>query len=169
MASVIITWKWGDWRNWKQYYSTILYLIIGDLSCVLLTTNKTLWQFESPTISNDFSEFLIAFICFPCTCLVFFALYAKVQSYRKTVYISLFFLFCATLYTSIEWLSFKLGFITYHNGWSLYWSFGLNFIMFPLLLLHYKKSLLVWPLSLILAAAMIYWFDLPFNMFNVIK
>ncbi|WP_407310113.1 CBO0543 family protein [Desulfosporosinus sp. SB140] len=161
LVSIFIAWKWGDWRNWKQYYSTILYLIIGDLSCILLTANKPLWQFESPFISNDFSEFIIAFICFPCTCLVFFALYSKIRS-RKTLYVP-FFLFCSLLYTSIEWLSYNLGYITYHNGWNLYWSFGFNFLMFPLLLLHFKKSLWVWPISLALAILMICLFDLPFS------
>lgn len=162
LVSVFIAWKWGDWRNWKQYYSTILYLIIGDLSCILLTANKPLWQFESPIISSDFSEFLIAFICFPCTCFVFFALYSKISNYNKMVYIP-FFLFSSGLFTTFEWFSFKLGFISYHNGWNLYWSFALNFFIFPLLLLHYKKSLWVWPLSVALASLMIFVFHLPFT------
>jgi len=24
-------WKWGDWKNWREYYPTILFFIIGDL------------------------------------------------------------------------------------------------------------------------------------------
>ena len=27
---VVIARKWGDWRNWKQYYPTILFFIATD-------------------------------------------------------------------------------------------------------------------------------------------
>ena len=162
LVSLIIAWKWGDWRNWKQYYSTILYMIIGDLSCMLLTANKPLWQFESPMISGDFSEFVIAFICFPSTCLIFFAFYSKIRRFRKFVYI-LFLPSVSTLYTFLEWISFKLGFISYHNGWNIFWSFAVNLFIFPLLLLHYKRSLWVWPISVALAALVIFIFHLPFS------
>jgi len=162
--SIFIAWKWGDWQNWKLYYSTILYMIIGDLSYSSLSSNKPLWHFESPIIGSDFSEFVIAFVCFPCTCFVFFALYSKVIKTGSSfmIYI-LFFLFSAFIYTSIEYLSFRLGFISYHNGWNTCWSFIFNCLMFPLLLLHYKKPLLVWIPSMALAVIMIYIFHLPFS------
>ena len=161
LVSILIAWKWGDWRNWKLYYPTMLYFIIGDLSYIILTSNKPLWEFESSIISSDFVEFLIAAVCFPCTCFVFFALYSKVSKSKRIVYLLL--LFAASLYTSIEWLSYRLGFISYHNGWDLYWSFLFNCIMFPLLLLHYKKPVWVWPISITSAFIVIYLFDLPFS------
>jgi len=164
ILAVFLAWKWGDWRNWKVYYPTILFFIIGDLTYVLVTTNKTLWQYESRLLNGDFVELLIAVIIFPCTAFLFFALYRKVDKISKhklIVYIA-FFLFCAFVYTSVECLSCALGFFSYHNGWSIYLSFGFNCIMFPLLLLHYKNPLWAWLTSIFLAYLMIYFFKLPF-------
>lgn len=158
LLSIFITWKWGDWRNWKLYYPTILYMILGDLTYIILSSGKPLWQYESPIFSGHFIESLIVFVVFPCTCLVFLPLYSKVRKSKRIVYILLW----AFLYISVEWLSVRLGFFSYHNGWNLYWSFGFDCIMFPLLILHYKKPLWVWPPSIILAFLMIYLFELPF-------
>lgn len=43
---LLACWKWGNWRNWKEYYPTILYFIIGDLSYKVLFYNKTLWEYR---------------------------------------------------------------------------------------------------------------------------
>lgn len=39
---IITCWKWGDWKNWKLYYPTIQFLIIGDLKANFLLYNKPL-------------------------------------------------------------------------------------------------------------------------------
>ena len=164
--AIFLAWKWGDWRNWKSYYPTILFLIIGDLSYISLTSDKTLWQYESSIFTGDFVELLIAIIIFPCTCLIYFALYFKLRKSNligNNRHLILFFLFGASIYTIFEWLSFKLGFFSYHNGWNIYWSFAFNCIMFPLILLHYKKPLWAWPLSVVFAFLIIHIFDLPFT------
>jgi len=163
--SIFIAWRWGDWRNWTLYYPTILYMIIGDLTYIFVSTNKTLWEYESPIFNGDFIELIIAFVIFPCTCLVFFALYSKVnKSSKNKIMTHIFlFLFSAIVYTSIECLSCISGFFSYHNGWSIYLSFGFNCIMFPLLLLHYKKPFWAWFVSIPLAFLIIHLFHLPFE------
>ncbi|KUO74447.1 MAG: hypothetical protein APF81_14550 [Desulfosporosinus sp. BRH_c37] len=163
LLSILIAWKWGDWRNWKLYYSTILYMILGDLTYIILSSNKPLWEYESRIISGDFAEFLTAIVVFPCTCLIYFELYSKVIKAKRIAYIPFLFLFSSSIYSAIEWLSFRMGAFSYHNGWNIWWSFGFNCIMFPLLLLHYKKPLLVWPISIAFAFLMINYFHLPFT------
>lgn len=160
--SIFITWKWGDWRNWELYYSTILYMIFADLAYIILSFNKPLWQYESPIFSSHFVESLIAFVVFPCTCLVFLPLFSKVSKPKALVYILLW----ALLYSCVEYVSFRLGYFSYHYGWNLYWSFGFNCLMFPLLILHYKKPLWVWPPSIALAFLTIYLFDLRYAIFK---
>ena len=159
LLSILIAWRLGDWRNWKLYYPTILYLILSDLIYIILSSDKPLWQYESRILTGDFVEFLIAFVVFPCTCLVFIPFYPKVGKWKKIVYI----LFWTFIYTSVECLSFCLGFFTYHNGWNLFWSFAFNSTMFPLILLHYKKPIWVLPPSIALGSLMVYLFDLPFS------
>ena len=162
LLTILIAWKWGDWRNWKLYYPTMLYFIIGDLSYIILSSHKHLWEYESRILSGDFIECLIAFVVFPCSCLIFFQLYSKISNYNRIIYIP-FFLSCALIYTSVEWLSSRFGFISYHYGWNIYWSFALNCMTSPLLLLHYKKPLWVWLPSIAFAFLVIYRFKLPFS------
>ena len=168
LVGILLAWKWGDWWNWKLYYPTILFFIIGYLTYVIVTTNKTLWEYESQIFYGDFVELLIAFIIFSCTIFLFFALYMKVskRSENKIMIHILFFLFCAFVYTAVEYLSNTLGFFSYHNGWSIYFSFGFDCIMFPLLLLHYKKPFWAWLASITLAYLTIYFFNLPFPIFK---
>jgi len=156
--SILIAWKWGDWRNWQLYYPTVLFMVLGDLSYIIISNAKPLWQYESPIFSSNFVEALICLVVFPCTCLIFLPLCSKVSKSKRIVYI----LFWASLYTSVEWISFSLGYFSHQNGWSFYWSFGFNCAMFPLLLLHFKKPLWVWPVSITLAFVTIYLFKLPF-------
>jgi hypothetical protein len=40
---ILATWKWGDWRNWKKYQSTILYMIVFSLLFDVLTYNHSLF------------------------------------------------------------------------------------------------------------------------------
>lgn len=42
LVFVIIAWKWGDWKNWKLYYPTILFMILGDFVYIFLTYKKPL-------------------------------------------------------------------------------------------------------------------------------
>ena len=86
LLTILIAWKWGDWRNWKLYYPTILYFIIGDLTYIILSSHKHLWEYESRILSGDFVEFLIAFVVFPCSCLIFFELYSKISNYKDNIY-----------------------------------------------------------------------------------
>ena len=48
------------------------------------------------------------------------------------------------MYITIEFINNKLGFITYHNNWNLWWSFLFTGIIFFILPIHYKRPLLAW-------------------------
>ncbi|MGE5415559.1 MAG: hypothetical protein ACM3UZ_02110, partial [Acidobacteriota bacterium] len=63
--------------------------------------------------------------------------------------------------TALEFILIKTGFFVHLHGWNLWWSALFYCIMFPLLQLHYSKPLLVWPISFVLAFAVIYRFH-PF-------
>ena len=40
-------WKRGDWRNWKKYYSTILFFILGDfIYLYLLSDHFPMWRYQ---------------------------------------------------------------------------------------------------------------------------
>ena len=56
LVFVIIAWKWGDWKNWKLYYPTILFMILGDFVYIFLTYKKPLWILESPLFGRTISD-----------------------------------------------------------------------------------------------------------------
>jgi hypothetical protein len=153
-----IAWKWGDWRNWKLYYPTILFFIVGNFSYGLLTYNYPLWEFESLLLKTTGSTFLITIVAFPATILIFLPHYPK-GKVKQILYILLWVL----TYTLIEIVSHKLGFFSYHNGWNIWWSVLFNLIMFPLLRLHHKKPPLAWSVSIIMGLTILIYFKVPFS------
>ncbi len=155
---IIAAWRWGDWRNWKLYYPTILFFIVGNFSYTLLTYNYPLWQFESPLLKTTGSNFITILFAFSATILLFLPYYPK-GKVKQIVYI----LIWVFIYTIIERVSLLLGFFSHHHGWSIWWSLLFNLFMFPLLWLHYNKPLLAWLISIIVAIIIIVYFKVPFS------
>jgi len=136
----------------------MLFFIAGNFSYALLTYNYPLWEFESPLLKTTGSDFLIALIDFPATVLIFLPRYPEGRV-RQVLYILLWVL----IYTLIEIVSYALGFISYHNGWNIWWSVLFNLILFPLLRLHHEKPPLAWLASIVLALLFFTSFKLPFS------
>lgn len=153
-----IVWKWGDWKNWNKYYSTILYFIIGDLVYNFLTYNSPLWKYEPSIMNSTLADLLIAVVVFPSTVLLFLP-YLPGKLTKQIIHIAKW----VAIYSAIEWIYYSLGFISYHNNWNIGWSILFYFIMFSLLWLHYKRPLWVWPISMALAFLTLYIFGIPFG------
>ena len=155
---VIVAWKWGDWKNWKAYYPTMLYFIIGDFTYSLITNNHPLWEYESPLLKTTLSDLLIAFVFFPSTVLLFLPYFP-----RKIFWQAIYVFIWVFIYTIVEYVSYNLGYFSYHNGWNIWWSGLVSFIMFPALYLHYKNPLWAWLLGLISCIAVVIIFKVPFS------
>ena len=161
IVSVFLCWNYGDWKNWKLYYPTILYLIIGDLSCEILTFGKPLWSYTTMFLSDITTDFLVIVFIYPCTIILFLTYYPKL--FKKQVAYILLWVF---IYSSVEYISSIIGGFSYSNGWTMGWSILFNCIMFPLLYLHYKRPLCVWLISMALACMILYIFKIPVASFN---
>lgn len=156
IISIFLCWKYGDWRNWKLYYPTIEYLIIGDLAYNILTTRMPLWSYNIKFINNISTDFLVTALIYPCTVIMFLTYYPKLM--KKQVPYILFWVF---IYSSAEYIASISGSFVYSNGWTIGWSILFNGIMFPLLYLHYKRPLWVWPISMALALIVLNIFKIP--------
>ena len=152
----IIAFKYGDWRNWRLYYPTILYFIIGDFLYNILTCNYRLWQYESPLLKSTFSELLIVFVFYPSTILLYLPHFPRGLK-KQIPYILLW----VVIYSTTEIISFNLGFFSYHNGWNICWSILFNCFMFPLLWIHQKNPPLVWLSSFVIGSAVLIYFKVP--------
>ncbi len=153
----VICYRWGNLRNWKEYYPTILFYIIGDLSYNLLFHEKMLWQFQN-LVSHMFSDYFIAFFVSPFA-IILFLTHFPAGFWKRIMYM----LAWALVITLLESFSYALGLITYDNGWSIALSFVFDYFMGLMIWIHYKKPLLAWPLSLGVALIMLYVFKVPLD------
>lgn len=148
--------KWGAWRRWREFYPTILYLIIANLTYAYVFYGHRLWVFNS-FMGDSMTCLIIKDFIYPFAVILFLTHYPQ-RKFLQALYI----LGWAAANTFIEYIAFVLGGIYYEHGWSLSWSFLLLCIAFALIRLHYIKPFFVWLPSLAcgIAAALI--FGLPY-------
>ncbi len=155
--------KWGDWRRWKDYYSTILFFIIGDLLYSCLLYNHQLWAYQENILGehilrNDLIiSLMIMFVSYPATILIYLGRFPQ-TIWKKTFWITLWVI----LYSTLELLNLKfLDLINHFNGWNIWWSVLFNIVMFSFLRIHYKNPLLAWGLSFVWIIFIFYALKIP--------
>lgn len=154
-----IAYKWSDWRNYRKYYPTMLFMGAGNLVYNLVFYNKRLWDLKNDFLAFPFHEILIIFIIFFPSILVFLSNYPENTSLFKQIK---YLLMWAIIYTTIELIMFQLDMIDYQNGWNMYWSILHNIYQFPLLYIHHKNPLLAWALALGILGIILHFFTVPF-------
>ncbi|MRH45083.1 hypothetical protein GH741_20795 [Aquibacillus halophilus] len=160
ILTVFSVWRWGDWRNWREYHSVMLYIAIGNLTYNFLTASYFLWRLDADFLSNHtLTEMLYTFIIFPGTVLLFVGNYPQTK-FRVISHYS-YWIF---IYAGFELIMTFTGHIEYQYGWNLYWSAGFDCIMFPMLMLFYKKPLIAYSLSLPIALILLWYFDVPVHL-----
>jgi hypothetical protein len=160
LIDLIVAWKWGDWRNWQKYQSTILYIILCDLAYNFLTYNYPLWEY-TPTLlfpNHTITSLATMFIAYTGVTLIYLGHYPKTKM-KKLLWLS----FWVTAWTVLEWVAIKLEEFKYFNGWSIWYSLLFNISLFIMLRLHYKRPLLTYVLSFIAAIALIILFNVPIS------
>jgi uncharacterized membrane protein HdeD (DUF308 family) len=155
---VLCCWKFGDVKNWRKYYPTILYLIINQLLYRFFVGEKYfLWKLEPDFLLNStFSVLVQAFIIFPCIVMLFLS---HLPKNRRNQIIHL--IISAAILVGIETIMYIAGKVTYHNGWNYWWSVAFNFIWVVMLRFHYFKPIPAWVVSFLIAAFFIIYFHVP--------
>ena len=153
--------KWGDWKNWKAYYPTFLFLMVGDLVYQFIFFRHSMWEYVPVGSDKGWAKhthiaFLIMLIKYPSTILIFLGHLPKVN-WKRVIYIVSWTL----LYLINEISDIKMGGIVYKNGWSLGWSTLFSLVMFTVLAIHYKNPAIAWILSAIFATFLWNIFDIP--------
>lgn len=155
--------KWGDWRNWKEYYPTILFLIGGDLLKNALLKGHLMWEYqevyfgENILIGHLAIDLMIMAIVYPSTILIYLGHFPRTLL-KQILWVALW----VCIYSGVEFINLRyLNLIDHHRGWSMEWSIIFNVIMFVMLRIHFKKPLLAWGLSLVWLLFLWNWFDVP--------
>lgn len=153
---IFVAWRFGDWKNWSKYYPTMLFYALCDMLYLFLTKNYPLWRLEpSFPLNHTFSVLVFDLIVLPCTVLVFLSKYP--QGLKRAFYI----LFFVLIYSSIEWILYKMGSFSYFHGWNWYWSVLFNCVMFPIMRLHFKYPIITILLSVSIATFLMLLFKVP--------
>jgi hypothetical protein len=168
LAFVFAGYIWGDWKNWRRYYPTYLFLIGGNLFYNALLHNQRLWYYRKGIIGNQILNghltiaFFIMVFVFPSTILIYLGNFPKQRS--KQFFWILLWIF---IYTLIEFISNKyLHWIEYNQGWNIYWSILFNLVMFTVLKFHYSKPWLAWIISVLFFIFLYNIFNIPKESFN---
>lgn len=144
LFTIFAAWRFGDWKNWRKYQSTMLFIMVGVLLYHYIYKNERLWDLEKHIGNHTLTELLYAFIVLPLTVLLLFTNYPdglKGQVIRIGKFIA--------IYTIMEVFYWKMGFIGYHYGWNIWLSIGWNCMMFPMLVVHFKKPLYAYLASVV--------------------
>ncbi|MBM7663479.1 hypothetical protein JOC85_004355 [Bacillus mesophilus] len=162
-------WKWGDWENWRNYYPTILYFIIGDfLYLYLLSDAYPMWRYVPPIIdeemgvTNSHVSLSVMLIKYPATILIFLSKFPTENTWKKILYI----LGWVSLYGVNELIDLNLGTIEHYNGWNFWWSSLFNLVLFSILRVHYRQPPLAWLLSMIFMVILWNIFNVPSYVFR---
>lgn len=156
--SVFAAWRWGDWKNWHKYHTTMLYVAVGNLLYNFIYQDHYLWQLKPPMLFNSHfcGELFYTFIVFPGTALILLTNYPKAPI--KQVFRILKFVL---IYIILEWIMQMLGTIVYNYGWSIWWSLAWNCLMFPIMVLHHKKPLAAYIASIVFVIVVVIIFPVP--------
>jgi hypothetical protein len=131
--------------------------VIGDLSYNFVFHDHTLWLYDS-LFNHTTLDILAAFLMYPSIVILFLTHWPK-KPLSQAVYIIVW----SAAATFFEYVGMTLDMFRYEHGWGIWWSFGLLMIAFSLMRLHYKKPLLVWPISAALGIVTALVFKLPFG------
>lgn len=157
---ILTTLLWGDWKNYKLYYPSVLFFVSLNLYYDFITYNYPLWEFESPLLKSVGSDILTNLTIFPATTLIYLPHILRLKTFNRRI---IYIVFWVVFYTLLEVFSLQIGYFSHHNGWNIWWSLFINCLLFPLLLLHHRRPILSWSISLILSFLILLHFDFPFD------
>jgi hypothetical protein len=140
---IVSAYKWGDWKNWRKYYASMLFFGMGDLIYILVFHDKPLWKFVTDYLVYPLNELFVIFTIFFSSVLIFLTNYPK-KLFHQTLYNA----FWISLYMLIEIFTINVHMIEHFNGWTIWWSLLHNTIQFPIVALHHKNPVLAWIIAL---------------------
>lgn len=146
---IYAVWRWADWKNWRKFHPSMLFAggMILLYNVLALTHKYFLWKMEPSLLTYSVEEIIHAFILLPGTTLIFLSRWPENgNKAQKAIY----FLKWIALYSLIEFLLSNLGAIQYHHGWNIGLSILFYCVMFPGILLHYKKPGLAYPFFILI-------------------
>ena len=162
IVSILVAYKWGDWKNWEKYYPTILYFGFFDLICRSVYHDMPLWIHKCTIgiqIPNTIISLAWIFIIYPSTVLIY--LYRFPKGLKNQV---LYILQWVLSYTAIEWVLHLTKAIEYHNNWTIFSSLIFNCGMFTILWMHHQRRRTAWIMTFLMFLIFIQFYKIPLSL-----
>lgn len=157
--------KWGDKKNWRKYYPTILFFILVDLFANFVVVKHPLWIYQETIFGMEILQnhtiinLMIMFVAYPSTILIYIG-----QFPNKTLHKIFWILLWIFIYTSIEFINLHyLDLINHFNGWTMTWSVLFNVVMFSTLKIHQERPLIAWIICVLWTITLFIVFDIPIS------
>lgn len=149
--------RWGDWKNWKIYYPTVLYFIIGDMVGYILLHDHPLWLYRGwPRDNHFYPDLYQAVTVYPSIIILYLSHFPRLFK-DQIIYLAAWI----AGYSLYVYALHRLGLLIYGDGWTIGYDVLFSMIMFSLLRLHHRKPLWVWPVSMALATVFMWFFGFP--------
>lgn len=145
-----------DWKRWREFYPTIQFYILCNLTYNFLFYQHTLWRYKAVTVSwlnHTLIELTFTFFIVPVVLFMYLQHFPQ-QTKNKLIYLCVWIGY----FSAIEWLFEKKGLFVYENGWNGWWSLVFNIISFTILRLHFRRPLLALSLSLPIIIILLFFF-----------
>jgi hypothetical protein len=155
--------KYGKWSKFEEFYPTILFFIIGDLLSQFLLFNHSLWMFHpmdrldrSFHLNHTFIALLKMGIQYTVTVAIFIGRLPEGLG-KQAMMVFLW----TVIFGLNEYITHFFGGLSYHRGWNFGWDIIFNVLMLTMLVIHYKKPLLAWILTIPIIITLWLIFDVP--------
>jgi len=155
---IYAVWRWADWKNWRKYHASMIFAGAMNLlyHVLSLTHYYFLWKMVPSFFTFTTEEIIHTFILLPGTTLIFLSRWPKNISKQLKYFIKWILIFVLG-----EYALNNFGGIEYYNGWNIGLSFLFCCVMFPGILIHFKKPGLAYPLFIIITFLGIWIFRIP--------
>lgn len=144
-----------DWKNWRDYYPTVMFFIVCNLFYNFIFYNHTLWKYKAVTVSwlnHTLIEISFTLFVIPIVIMIYLRFYPKKK--KPFIYVAAW----VAYFSALEFIFFKKGLFIYENGWNIFWSTIFNLIMFTVLRIHYKNPIAAFAVSIPLITILLFIF-----------
>lgn len=151
--TVFAAWRWADWKNWRTYYPTMLFIIVGESVYLFLFGKDRLWDLTNTILKDKQTELMYLFIILPGSTFIYLSNIPETIK-RQIIHM----LKWIVIFSGVEYIGFLLHKITYNHGWNWGWSVVFDCIMFSMLRLHHTKPALAFGVSFCISICLMFVF-----------
>lgn len=152
-------WK-GDWRNWRKYHHTFLYIVTCNLLYNFLCRDHLLWKQDPDFLpkSHAIVDLIYTFINLPAMTLLYLTHFPFKTSNGKQVRYILWWVLGSLV---VEYPFYQMGRIHLQHGYQFWMEPIFYTTMYTMLRLHHTRPLLTYGISAIIILFLIQYFHIP--------